>query len=56
LKKNTYDHYLDDHFNHGQKFNDKLFSTAYGLHGLGLPIHGLRHTVKYLNAHVLQRF
>ena len=56
MDKNYNDHKLIDSLHTGEDFNDKLMSTAYGLKGLGLPLKGLRHNVKYLSANVLQKF
>jgi len=56
MAKNHENHELSENLHTGEEFNDKLFSTAFGLRGLGLPIKGLRHNVKNLKANVLQKF
>jgi len=56
IDKNKHDHALEEQLQTGEEFNDRLMSTAYGLKGLGLPLKGLHHNVKYLGANVLQRF
>jgi predicted Zn-dependent peptidase len=56
MEKNQNQHSLEDSHPVGGDFNDRLMSTAYGLHGLGLPLSGLKHNVKYLHSNVLQKF
>jgi len=56
MDKMHYQHELEAYLKTGHLINDTLFQTAFGNHGLGLPIHGLTHNYKYLHAHVLQKF
>jgi len=56
IDKIKHEHLVDKQLGTQQEFNDHLFSTAYGLHGLGLPLKGLHHSNKYLIASVLQKF
>lgn len=56
MDKMHYEHELESYLRTGHLVNDTLFQTAYGNHGLGMPLHGLAHNYKYLHAHVLQKF
>lgn len=56
MDKMHYQHELEAMLKTGHLINDTLFQTAYGNHGLGMPLHGLTHNYKYLHAHVLQKF
>jgi processing peptidase subunit alpha len=56
MDKMHFQHELEAYLKTGHLINDTLFQTAYGNHGLGLPLHGLTHNYKYLHAHVLQKF
>lgn len=42
--------------NPGELLTDSVFKAAFGLHGLGMPISGLPHNVKYLSNYVVQKF
>lgn len=54
--KNKNTHKLEELVNTGEEFNNGLFSTAYGLKGLGMPLNGFKGNVGNLNTLVLQRF
>ncbi len=54
--KNKNTHKLEELINTGEDFNNGLFSTAYGVQGLGLPLNGLKGNVGNLSSHVLQKF
>jgi len=56
MEKMHYQHELEAQLRTGHLVNDILFQTAYGNHGLGMPLHGLTHNYKYLHANVLQKF
>jgi processing peptidase subunit alpha len=56
MEKMHYQHELEALLKTGHIINDTLFQTAFGGHGLGMPLHGLTHNYKYLHAHVLQKF
>jgi len=42
--------------NTGEDLTEHLLQAAFGTHGLGQPLKGLRHNYKYLHASVLQKF
>jgi predicted Zn-dependent peptidase len=56
MEKNNHTHHLHEHAGTGHDFNDHVLQTAYGLHGLGMPLLGLPHNYKNLHSHVLQKF
>jgi len=56
MEKMHFQHELEAMLKTGHLINDTLFQTAFGNHGLGMPLHGLSHNYKYLHAHVLQKF
>jgi len=56
MEKMHYQHELEAQLKTGHLVNDILFQTAFGNHGLGMPLHGSTHNYKYLHAHVLQKF
>lgn len=56
MDKSNHTHKLYETLKTGEDFNDAIFRTAYGLRGLGMPLKGLKHNVKSLNAFVLQKF
>lgn len=42
--------------NPGELITDSVLKAAFGLHGLGMPLSGLPHNVKYLSNYVVQKF
>lgn len=42
--------------NPGELVTDNVLKAAFGLHGLGMPLSGLPHNVKYLSNYVVQKF
>ena len=54
--KNKNTHKLEELINTGEDFNNGVFSTAYGLQGLGLPLSGVKGNVGNLSSYVLQKF
>lgn len=54
--KNKNTHKLEELINTGEEFNNGLFSTAYGLQGLGMPLNGVKGNVGNLTSHILQKF
>jgi len=55
-EKNLGTHKKANKFQESDFFSNEIFKTAYGLTGLGMPIHGLKSNIDNLNAYTLQRF
>jgi predicted Zn-dependent peptidase len=55
-QKNEESHLIDDQNGGNLKFNDQIFSTAFGGKGLGNPTGGRRSNIANLSAEVIQKF
>lgn len=47
---------MDAHTGGNLRFNDHIYSTAYGGRGLGNPLGGRRSNISNLSAQVIQKF
>ena len=54
--KNDQAHKLDAQLGGNQKFNDDIYSAAYGSNNLGMPLQGRKSNVSNLSVYVLQQF
>ena len=54
--QNQDSHKLDKFLKTGEDFNEAVFTTAFGLKGLGLPLKGLKGNVGNLSTYTLQKF
>lgn len=54
--KNQNTHKLEEFLKTGEKYNEAVFQTAYGLKGLGLPLNGLKGNIENLTHYTLQKF
>lgn len=53
ISKNQDTHKLDNYLKTGEHFSEAIFSTAFGLTGLGLPLKGLKGNVENLTSYTL---
>ena len=56
INKNAETHKLDSYLGGNEKFNDNIYTTAYGNSNLGMPLYGIKANVSNLSAFVLQKF
>lgn len=56
MEKGKWTHKLNDYLGNDQDISDSLLRTAYGVRGLGMPLHGLKDNIGNLSANVLQKF
>lgn len=56
MEKIAHHHEFLQYARTGELVNDVIMQTAFGQHGLGMPLAGFPHNVKYLTNHVIQKF